>query len=100
MSSLTPSPAFLLRTPLLPFDALLDWGGELDTSGLACGTLRSRAELLSHLRRVAQEPHVLAALRIASPSTFDALVSTEGRMSTGGDQPDKLDFTIARYFSR
>lgn len=69
-----PSGFFLLRTPLLPFDTLLEWS---QAGADAAGDSDDAANALEkHLLDVASRPEVLEALFVASRSLFDAMAKT------------------------
>jgi thiopeptide-type bacteriocin biosynthesis protein len=72
---------FILRTPLLPFDTLLDWasaGPDEDS-------------LLAHLRALAERPEIAEALALASADLGAALAEKPSR---------KVLLALARYISR
>jgi thiopeptide-type bacteriocin biosynthesis protein len=72
---------FVLRTPLLPFDTLLDWA--------AAGP--DKSALLAHLRALVERPDVAEALALASADLGDALA----------DRPsEKVLLALARYVTR
>lgn len=72
---------FVLRTPLLPFDTLLDWAnaGPDDDA------------LLAHVRALAERPEIAEALAIASADLGAALAEKPSR---------KVLLALARYISR
>lgn len=72
---------FVLRTPLLPFDTLLDWA--------AAGP--DEDALLAHLRAVAARPEVAEALAVASADLSAALAEKPSR---------KVLLALARYVAR
>jgi thiopeptide-type bacteriocin biosynthesis protein len=72
---------FVLRTPLLPFDTLLEWA--------AAGP--DEAALLAHLRAVAARPEIAEALSLASADLSVALQAKPSR---------KVLLALARYVAR
>ena len=94
---------FVLRTPFLPFEALLDWSEGLaaptaDTSSLAEALAADRTRLRERLARWVAEPAIAEALYIASPSIHAALGywhcdpdSRKGR---------RCERALVRYFAR
>ena len=91
----TTSGFFVLRTPLLPFDAWLDWGseGRAHSSAVVEGRPGLRAALFAKLRR----REVAEALFIAYAGLHERALSTAGGADAGAE---KLDRTLTRYFSR
>jgi lantibiotic biosynthesis protein len=95
---------FVLRTPLLPFRELLDWGSDLElATSPAPGVFeaavhRDAATVRDRLRAITKRPDVREALFVASPSLDDAITawltgSNEGRARD-------LDLPISRYVQR
>lgn len=72
---------FVLRTPLLPFDTLLDWA--------ASGP--DEEALLAHLRALAERPEIAEALALASADLGAALAEQPSR---------KVLLALARYVTR
>src|SRR6478736_2251244 len=75
-----PSGFFVLRTPLLPFDAYLAWEDGLeapqaqaDRTRLADAIARDVEKLRARLRTLLTGEHLREALFVASPSLFDSL---------------------------
>jgi class I lanthipeptide synthase len=67
----TDSGFFVMRTPLLPFDALVAWSQglePLDTTQPADELARHRRALRSRLREILERPEVREAIFVASPS--------------------------------
>ena len=101
-SGIRPLGYFVLRTPMLAFDALLEWADGMsactssDTDSeraieAECAVLRVR------LKRAVSQPHVREALYVASPSTFDAL---DQWLTTPDLVNDRLERTVSKYFQR
>lgn len=101
--NVAPSGFFLMRSPLLPAAALLEWSGALAASGAPLRSLPAaaavdRAALLMRLRSVAERPEVREALLLAS-AELDAAV--ERWLGEGGAAPDeKLVQSLVRYLAR
>ncbi|HKO58838.1 MAG TPA: lantibiotic dehydratase, partial [Thermoanaerobaculia bacterium] len=72
---------FVLRTPLLPFDTLLEWAD--------AGP--GEDELLAHLRTLTERPEIAEALALASADLSLALEEKPGR---------KVLLALARYVTR
>jgi hypothetical protein len=77
-----PSRFFALRTSLLPFEQLLDWGAHLeapaagdDEDRLEAALATDRAGLRARLRDVVTGPLVREALFVASPDLDEHLDS-------------------------
>jgi thiopeptide-type bacteriocin biosynthesis protein len=62
---------FALRSPLLPFQALVDWGRDLET--WVDGDPRARELAIERLRHLVRRPEVREAILTASPSLDEAL---------------------------
>lgn len=79
MIRFAPAEFFVLRTPLLPFETLLEWANAEDAH--------------EHLLSIVARPHVAEALALASQSIAEL---------TGGDAPRtrKLLLALARYVCR
>lgn len=72
---------FVIRTPLLPFDTLLDW----------TSTGPDEDALLAHLRATAERPEIAEALAVASADLGTALAKKPSR---------KVLLALARYIAR
>jgi thiopeptide-type bacteriocin biosynthesis protein len=100
-----PSGFFALRTPLLPFDELLDFGDGLETPAAgddpapreaACAA--DRARLVCRLRAAFTRPEVREALFLASPGLEDRL---NPWLREAEDREDpKMERALMRYFAR
>ncbi len=105
-ATFAPSPFFVLRTPLLPFETLEAWSEELEAPALLLaeegelrGALsRDRARVLARLRALVARPLVREALFLASPSLDEALRAWE----SDPDHPRAHDVTdaLVRYLTR
>jgi thiopeptide-type bacteriocin biosynthesis protein len=96
---------FVLRTPLLPFDELLEWGDGMeaasardDPSRLEVALNADGARLRERLRAVYSRPEVREALFVASPDL-------EGRFDLWLREPEgeagqKIERALVRYFAR
>ncbi|MEA2462935.1 MAG: lantibiotic biosynthesis protein, partial [Acidobacteriota bacterium] len=73
---------FVLRTPLLPFETLLDW--------TACGP--DEDALLARLRELARSPEIVEAVMLASQDLSDALAQPE--------PPRRVLLALSRYVCR
>ncbi|MGN6867158.1 MAG: lantibiotic dehydratase [Solirubrobacteraceae bacterium] len=97
----SPSGFFVLRTPLLPFDELVDWGDSLEAPGRVDdpeALARDRTLLRERLRAIVERPEVREALFVASPGLaglLDAWMSDPE--STRGA---KCERALVRYISR
>ena len=99
-----PAGFFHLRTPLLPFDEFLAFGGGLAASAahsdaaLDAALRQDREALGERLRAWLSRPPVREALYIASPGLDEQIDRwvAEARTDTGG----KIDVTLYKYFSR
>src|SRR5690349_4403259 len=82
-SGIAPSGFFVLRTPLLPFDVLEQWGRGLaarsawtsagDTADFRIAWAADRELLRSRLREIAAQPEVRQAISLASSSLAASL---------------------------
>ena len=99
---------FVLRTPLLPFDELLQWSNSLgvthdrrlnDDSVLRDGVWRHDVQLLrARLSQILARPEIVQALFFASPSLeFAIRYWTKDPESKRGLQAER---SLVRYFSR
>ncbi|MHA7632234.1 lantibiotic dehydratase [Corallococcus sp. M7] len=94
---------FALRTPLLPFDTLVDWGLDLSAWRLPEGQRADalsgeRARLRERLRKWVEEPVVREALFLASPGLEESIpVWLESPDSEWGQ---KVERGLVRYLSR
>ncbi len=93
--SVEPADFFVLRTPLLPFDALEAWGEGLGTSG---GLKEDRARLRERLRAHVARPDVREALFVASPSLDEGL--EQWHRDPDSQAGRKAELALVRYFLR
>jgi thiopeptide-type bacteriocin biosynthesis protein len=100
-----PSGFFALRTPLLPFDELLDFSDGLespaagdDPAGREAACAADRARLLLRLQAVFDRPEVREALFLASPG-LEVRFNPWLREPNGPDDP-KMERALVRYFAR
>jgi class I lanthipeptide synthase len=105
---ITPAGFLALRTPLLPFDELLDWGNNLTAHKVSESTddletirhaWRQDVELLrSRLLRIVDRPEVRQALFVASPSLEASIENWKHEPeSKKGVQTERA---LIRYFVR
>ncbi|RYZ37930.1 MAG: Lanthionine biosynthesis protein LanB [Myxococcaceae bacterium] len=102
----SPSGFFVLRTPLLPFDALRAWSEDLHAVRFTQAPLaeqeaaltRDRALLRDRLSAVMARPEVREALFLASPSLEEHLPAWT--RAPDSDHGQKLERTLVRYWQR
>src|SRR6185436_16606268 len=94
---------FALRTPLLPFDALLEWGADLEAPTATADSLpkalaRDVERLRARLHAIVARPEVREALFLASPDLSAALPiwQAEPDSSRGA----RVERGLVRYVSR
>jgi thiopeptide-type bacteriocin biosynthesis protein len=90
----------VLRTPLLPFDGLVEWGERVRAANGSDAPLirASDLESLDLLRKFVDSPDFIEAIHVASPDLSQAFVDWLG---TGGKRDAKrLEHSLIRYFSR
>ena len=92
-----PSPFFVLRSPLLPTSAFLEWRDRAVVAGSAGGE-PEEAALRRELERALGPPAVRDALRVASPGLDDALNAEAANRSAR--KRARLDRTLVQYFAR
>jgi class I lanthipeptide synthase len=103
VSGMQPSGFFVLRTPLLPLNVLVDWGADLeaprtaDRAELAGALERDRKRLGDRLYRIADRPDFSEALFVASPSLAAAL---EPARDESGESSRKVEASLVAYVSR
>ncbi|WP_309896486.1 lantibiotic dehydratase [Archangium sp.] len=102
-SGVVASGFFAMRTPLLPFQVLVDWGEELKAAQAAPGEreaalARDRALLRERLRHQLADAVVREALFIASPSLVDSLPTWE--QEPDSERGQKVERTLVRYLAR
>jgi lantibiotic biosynthesis protein len=103
VSGMEPSGFFVLRTPLLPLNVLVDWGADLeaprtaDHSQLAGALERDRKRLGDRLYRIASRPDFSEALFVASPSLAAAL---DPARDERGEISRKAEASLVAYVSR
>ena len=100
-----PSGFFALRTPLLPFDELLNWSGGLeapaagdDTERLEQALTADRDRLRTRLREAVNRPEVRDALFVASPSLEERLAIWLRDPESKSGQ--KVERAVIRYYVR
>lgn len=86
---------FVLRTPLLPFEAVEAWSAGLD---FAEAFTREVAELRARLRAIVTQPELADALFVASPSLADGL--KEWLRDPTCPRGQKVEPALIRYFMR
>ena len=94
---------FALRTPLLAFNALEEWGQALSAPQFPSGQrgdalAQDAARLRAFLRAKVVEPVVREALFLASPSLEESLPLWETEPES--ERGQKVERTLVRYFSR
>ncbi|MBM7114974.1 lantibiotic dehydratase [Archangium primigenium] len=102
-SGAVPSGFFALRTPLLSFDVLVEWGDGLEASRAEAGAreaalVRDRAVLRERLRRWVALPVVREALFVASPLLVESLPVWESAPES--ERGQKVERTLVRYLAR
>ena len=89
-----PSGFFVLRTPLLPFDAFDKWS--------RCAEGADDSRRVDRLRRTLaglfEAPHIAEAIRVASPSLADILKGWEAQPPSR--RRGRLERTLVQYFAR
>ncbi len=99
-----PSGFFVMRTPLLPFDALRTWGEALETGaddgqpGSGEAFARRRVELRARLARWLEDDVVREALVLASPDLHASLDVWRARPES--ERGQRLERALVRYFLR
>ncbi len=99
-----PSGFFVLRTPLLPFSDLVEWGSELEgrahlhDGALAGALARDLALLRRRLEETVTGPVFRDALFVASPS-LEAAIDT-WRKEPDSDRGRTAEHALVSYFSR
>jgi thiopeptide-type bacteriocin biosynthesis protein len=101
--SFAPAGFFALRTPLLPFEVLEAWGGELEAAQAAPGSLeqalgRDRQRLRERLRQWVKDPVIHEALFVASPVLEESLPTWYSEPES--ERGQKVERTLVRYFVR
>src|SRR5436190_13043556 len=104
-SDFQPAGFFVLRTPLLPYDELLDWAEGLeapralgDLAELERALAADRARLRERLRAAVERPEVRDALFIASPD-LDANLE-RWLADPDGERGRRAELALVRYFER
>lgn len=90
-----PSGFFVLRTPLLPLDVLIEWAGADHAE--ADRVQETEPPLVAALLRLARRPDVREALFLASRALSDALVACE---ESAAPPTRRLVLALARYVAR
>jgi thiopeptide-type bacteriocin biosynthesis protein len=91
-------PSFaVLRTPLLPVDAVFEWSAD-SSSGAASALDRDRIEVRGRLREWIAKPEIEEALFIASPTLAESI----DHWKTSPDSPRgrKIELSLLRYLLR
>lgn len=105
--SITASDFFVLRTPLLPFDALLRFSAGLESCAAAAqkdpaildqALQRDRVRLRERLREFVARREVREALFLASPSLEDSLEFWLAEPES--ERAQKVERTLVRYLAR
>lgn len=94
-----PSEFFVLRTPLLAFDRLVEWADRADKSAVtesADAYLVCRRRLLDGLAELVRSEAVSEAIFIASPTVHESLTKS----LESGDIGDHLAATLVKYIQR
>jgi thiopeptide-type bacteriocin biosynthesis protein len=96
---------FVLRTPLLPVETLLDWSGGLAARGsyergepLGPSLAADRALLRQRLAQLIARPEVREAIFVASPSLDDAI--EHWLREPEGDKGQRAERALVRYLCR
>ncbi|MFD5552721.1 lantibiotic dehydratase [Streptomyces sp. NPDC127068] len=103
-STWVPADFFVLRTPLLPLDALLSLGDGLEAPGctdpadLDAALTRDRLRVRERLRRLYARPDVAEALAVASPSLARALERWQRDADSARGR--KVERSLLRYLAR
>ncbi|MBK8006981.1 MAG: lantibiotic dehydratase [Gemmatimonadetes bacterium] len=89
-ATLAPSGAFCLRTPLLPFGLLAEWGAGRDASAVR-----------DALRRLARGPELREAILLASPALHDALTTWLDAPGTlPAERQARVERAVIKYLTR
>jgi thiopeptide-type bacteriocin biosynthesis protein len=100
--TISPSGFFALRTPLLPFDELLEWSQlrALTHSGSPSeeAIVADRASLRDGLRKIYARSEVREALFVASPDLEERIDLWLQQPET--EQGQKIERALVRYFAR
>jgi thiopeptide-type bacteriocin biosynthesis protein len=99
-------PFFAVRTPLLPFDELRDWGRGLrakdasarEDAAHEAAWAADSAELVRRLRALVARPEVREAIFLAAPSLSDQAAAWLAQPE--GPSEPKLVRALVRYFAR
>jgi len=94
---------FVLRTPLLPFDALTSWSEGLEgpvatPRELEAALQRDTSRLRTRLRQWVEAPLIQESLFIASPALVESL--HYWLEDADSEQGRKVERTLVRYFAR
>ncbi|HEY7026956.1 MAG TPA: lantibiotic dehydratase [Gemmatimonadales bacterium] len=96
---------FVLRTPLLPVETLLDWSGELSArtsyekgEPLAAALAADRALLRSRLARFLTGPEIREAIFVASPSLDEAF--EHWVRDPDSEKGRRVEWGLVRYLCR
>lgn len=102
-SEYVPSPGSFLRTPLLPFNELIEWSDGLGAAAASdeelAGAVASDARILSErLRAIAARPEVAESIVVASRSLAEELASWLKQSAT--TRQVSVERSLTRYLSR
>lgn len=105
LKEFTPSGFFILRTPLLPFDQMLEWGEGLQPVSPLVDPLQmerahadNRVRLRAWLAEAVERPEVREAIFLASPDLDESL--ERWRRDPEGRRGQRVERALVRYFSR
>jgi thiopeptide-type bacteriocin biosynthesis protein len=105
LKEFTPSGFFVLRSPLLPFDMMLEWGEGLRSVPLLADPVQlerahadDRIRLRARLAEVVERPEVREAIFLASPDLNESL--ERWRRDPEGRRGQRIERALIRYFSR
>lgn len=99
-SSFVSTGFFVMRTPLLPFDVLLDWSAqaEIEPSITTSSMVSELEQLRKHLAGLIMQPPVREAIFLASPS-LERSIETWVR-SPQSDRARRIERSLVRYLAR
>jgi len=96
---------FVLRTPLLPVETLLDWSSGLSArlsydrgESLAAALVTDRALLRSRLAKLLEHPEIREAIFVASPSLDEAL--EHWFRNPDSEKGQRVEWGLVRYLCR
>lgn len=101
----TPAGFFALRTPLLPFDELLDWGAGLtaamagaDLVQVAAALTTDRVLLRTRLQELLTRPTIREAIFVASPDLDEGI--QRWLRDPASEKGEKVERSLTRYLAR